>query len=362
MKFASVPEPTGKRGAQRRVDRIRAFREELRQLEHEGVLLLPDAQKASLDAHLEATLASLAAEFDVDTTETQKQFSWGMRIASTLGGVALCAAVVLFFHRIWGLLTTPAQVAVLICTPLVALAGTEFAARRERTLYYASLLSLVAFGACVLNVNVLGTILNLTPGRGALLVWGVFALALAYSYRLRLPLAAGLVCLIGYVAASFASLWGWHWLSFMQKPENFLLGGVLLAAVPLAPFHRRYVEFGHVYRLVALLTLFLAILILSEAGQVSYLPWSNDTVEVIYQVVGFGVGAFTVWLGIRAGFPVAVNLGAGFFTVLLYLRFYHWWWDWMPGYLFFLVIGLISLGLLVVFRRLRSRMAGAAWS
>ncbi|MBK5292970.1 MAG: DUF2157 domain-containing protein [Acidobacteriia bacterium] len=358
-------EAAGKRDAQRRVDRIRAFREELAELEREGALLLPAAQKASLDAHLDATLAALTAEFDVDTTETQKQFSWGMRIASTLGGVALCAAVVLFFHRIWGFLTTPLQVAVLILTPLLALAATEFAARRERTLYYASLLSLVALGACVLNLNVLGTIFNLTPGRGALLVWSAFALALAYAYRLRLPLAAGLVCLVGFIAASFASLWGWHWLSFPQRPENFLIGGVLLAAAALTTVNpigkRGYREFGPVYQMIALLTLFLAILILSEKGQISYLPWSEHMVEGIYQVMGFAVAGITVWLGIRAGFSIAVNLGAGFFLILLYLRFYHWWWDWMPGHFFFLVIGLISLGLLAVFRKLRARMAGAAW-
>jgi predicted RND superfamily exporter protein len=36
-----------------------------------------------------------------------------------------------------------------------------------------------------------------------------------------------------------------------------------------------------------------------------------------------------------------------------------WWWDWMPKYLFFLVIGLISVALLVVFKRLRARLLGA---
>jgi hypothetical protein len=32
----------------------------------------------------------------------------------------------------------------------------------------------------------------------------------------------------------------------------------------------------------------------------------------------------------------------------------------MPGYLFFLIIGMVSIGLLAVFRRLRMRMAEAA--
>ena len=85
-----------KREAQRRVDRIRAFREELAALRREGVVVLDAEQQARLDEHLQQTLAALATRFDVDTTESQKQISWGMRIASTIAGLALCTAVVLF--------------------------------------------------------------------------------------------------------------------------------------------------------------------------------------------------------------------------------------------------------------------------
>ena len=206
--------------AQQRADRIRAFREELAELKCEGALTLDAAQRAALENHLQRTLATLAERFDVDTTESQKQIAWGMRIASTLGGLALCAAVVLFFHSFWGFLSIPAQVAVAVMTPLLLLAATEFAARRERTLYYASLLSLVTFGAFVLNLNVLGSIFNLTPSPTALLAWGAFGLLLAYTFHLRLPLAAGLVCLVAYLAASFSSWWSGHWLSFPEKARE----------------------------------------------------------------------------------------------------------------------------------------------
>jgi len=353
-------EAAGKREAQQRADRIRAFREELAELEREGALALDDAGRARLESHLQRTLAALAERFDIDTTESQKQISWGMRIASTLGGLALCAAVVLFFHRFWGFLGVPAQVAVLVVTPLVLLAATEFAARRERTLYYASLLSLVSFGAFVLNLNVLGSIFNLTPTCNALLAWGAFALLLAYTYRLRLPLAAGLVCLLGYTAAVSSSWHGWHWLSFPERPENFLPGALILMLVPVVRVRRRYAEFDWLYRTLGLLTFFLAILILSEAGVLSYLPMRDTAVKTMYQVVGFGAAGLAMWMGARGHLPGVVNLGAAFFTVYLYLRFYHWWWDWMPGYLFFLVVGLISIGLLALFRKLRVRTAEAA--
>ena len=361
---AGIPmgESAGKREAQQRADRIRAFRGELAQLEREGALTLEAAQREALETHLQRTLAALAERFDIDTTESQKRISWGMRIASTLGGLALCIALGLFFLRFWGFLGLGVQVALLVVTPLLLLWATEFAARRERTLYYASLLSVATFGAFVLNLNVLGSMFNLTPSRGALLAWGVFGLLLAYRYRLKLPLAAGLVCLLSYLAASISSWWGWHWLSFPQKPENLLVSGLILIAIPAIRFHRRYAEFDWVYRNLGLLTVYLAILILSESGAQSYLPLRDSAVQTMYQVLGFAAAGLAIWAGIRARLAGVADIGAIFFAVLLYLRFYHWWWDWMPGYLFFLVISLVAIGLLVLFQRLRTRMAEAALS
>jgi len=73
--------------------------------------------------------------------------------------------------------------------------------------------------------------------------------------------------------------------------------------------------------------------------------------------VGFAAAGLSVWAGIRSGLPAVANMGAGFFALLLYLRFFDWWWDWMPGYLFFLIIAAVSIGLLAVFRRLRPQSA-----
>src|SRR5438132_11662265 len=116
--------------AQQQADRLRIFREELRELERQQVLQLTPDQRARFDAWSAARLSELASHYDVDTSVSQKRVSWGMRIVSTLGGLAICAAVALFFTRFWGYLGTPAQVAVVIFAPLAALAGTEYAARR----------------------------------------------------------------------------------------------------------------------------------------------------------------------------------------------------------------------------------------
>ena len=115
--------------AQKRADLIRAFRDELQNLEGDRILVLPDEQRARLTRYHDETLRDLAREFDVDTTDAQKQMSWGMRIASFLGALALCAAVVLFFYRFWGLLSTPVQVAILLAAQNVAVLGTDLATR-----------------------------------------------------------------------------------------------------------------------------------------------------------------------------------------------------------------------------------------
>jgi hypothetical protein len=46
--------------------------------------------------------------------------------------------------------------------------------------------------------------------------------------------------------------------------------------------------------------------------------------------------------------------------VYLYVRLHEWWWDLMPRYLFFLLVGLIALGLLILFQRLRRKTGAAA--
>ena len=91
----------------------------------------------------------------------------------------------------------------------------------------------------------------------------------------------------------------------------------------------------------------------------SYLPWSNTAIENGYQLLGFAGSALTVWLGIRRHWPGVVNLGSTFFVLYLYTKLFDWFWDWMPKYLFFLLLGLVAVLLLVVMRRFRARTGEA---
>ena len=75
-----------------------------------------------------------------------------------------------------------------------------------------------------------------------------------------------------------------------------------------------------------------------------------------YQILGVLLSAGVVAHAVRLGQGGLVNLGSVAFVVFLYVRLHAWFWDWMPKYLFFFLLGLTALGLLLVFRHLRSRL------
>ena len=343
----------GKEEAQKRADRVRAFREELSQLEQEQVIVVSENQRQSIATYHDKLLADFAGAFDVDTTSTQKQLTLGLRIVSFLGAVAISAAVFFFFYRFWGVLSTAAQVAVLVALPMLFTIGVEIAARKEKTLYFASIIGLVAFAAFVLNLSMLGQIFSITPSQKAFVVWAAFAFVLAYTYGIRILLVAGILALSGYLAATAGTWAGCYWLDFGERPENFIVSGILLFVISFIP-HRKYEEFPPFYRILGLLQVLIAMLILADWGRLSYFMIAPQSVEHFYQVAGFICSGLLIWLGIRKHWSGVTNVGSTFFTILLYTKFYDWWWEWMPKYLFFLIVGLVAILLLLVLKRLRT--------
>lgn len=344
--------------AQRRVDRMLSFDEELKELEAKGILRLSAEDHNRLDNYHRSLLDELTRLFDIDVSGSQKQLSWGMRIVSLLGALAISAAIFFFFYRFWGLLATSTQVAILIAAPLLATIAADFAARCERSGYFTGILALVALTCFILDLSVIGRIFNITPSQNAFLAWGAFAFLFAYGYGLRLMLVAGMACLLAFLAATVGTWSGCYWLSFGERPENFIVAGALLTLVPLIP-HRRHPRFANSYRIFGLLTVFIAILILANWGGASYLAGSPEIIEYGYQRAGFVLAAAVIALGIRRRWAGVTNLGATFFVLYLYTKFFDWWWDWLPKYLFFLLLGLVAIGLLLVLQRLRSSHQGA---
>ncbi|MGE5358066.1 MAG: DUF2157 domain-containing protein [Bacteroidales bacterium] len=351
--------PATREQAQQRADQVRAFRAEFDRLQAEGVLAVSSEQAAAIRRHHDGVLEDLAKRFDVDRTAAERQMSLGMRVASLLGAIALSAAVFLFFYRFWGLLSVPLQVVLLASAPIVAAAAVEVAARREKTLYIASLLALVAFASFVLGLSVVGSIFNMPPSFGAFLAWALFALLLAYAYRLRLLLFIGILCAGTWLGALLTSLTGAWWGNLMLRPENFVIAGALSLAMARLSTRLGDREFAYVYRATGCAALLLPMLWLSEIGEISYLPIDPSFIRHGYDVAGFALGMATVWFAIRRGWTETVNGGGLFLALFLCLKLYDWCWDWMPRYLFFLTIGVVAIALIAVLQRLRGRRSAA---
>ena len=351
--------PRTREAAQRRADQIRAFRQEVDQLAEEGALCLSEAQRQALAVHHDGLLAGFARSFDIDVDVRARQLSWGMRIASLLGALALAASVFFLFRQFWGLFSEEAQAGILVAASLATFSVTMLVRARDATGYFTKLAAMVAFACFVLNVAMLGQIFNITPSDNALLPWAAYGLLLAYLCDLRLLLVAGLACLIAFLAARVGTWSGVYWIHFGERPENFIPAAVAFFILPHWVRHVRHEQFPAVYRLMGLLAFFLPVLVLSHWGRGSYLDWPASTVvEHCYQIAGFISSALAIWLGLKKEWTETVNTGVVFFVIFLYTKFYDWWWELLPKYLFFLILGLTAVLVLLAMKRLR-RSGGA---
>lgn len=349
--------------AQQRADDIGVFNRELSRLEAEQVLQLGESQRSHLQSHQQALLAQYRATFDIDQNSQARQLSLGMRIASFLGALALAASVFFLFYQFWGLFGEVAQVAILLGASLGSFALTLWVQGRDSSGYFSKLAALVAFACFVLNIVMLGQIFNITPSDQALLPWAAYALLLAYATEARLLLVAGILCLLAFIAARVGTWAGIYWLGFGQRPENFLPAALLIFAVPLLISQRRFDGFAMPYRVFGLLALFLPLLVLAHWGDGSYLDYPASAIEAVYQLLGFIVAGVVIWLGVRRDWSDVVNTGLSFFVIFLYTKLFDWWWQSMPKYLFFLLLGLSAVLILLILRRLRSAnglLAGSA--
>lgn len=351
-----MSEAISKSDAQKRADRIRQFNQELQHLQHDGVLRLSTEQRQAVSAYHEDLLRKFAEVFDIDVGHREKQLSLGMRIASFLGALGFSASLFFLFYRFWGAFPTTIQVVVLLGVPLLLLTVTWYVSRREHTGYFSKILALLTLAAFVLNLVMYGQMFNLVPTQNAFLAWSALAFLLAYATGARLLVAAGIIALAGFLSAQMGTWSGCYWLHFGERPENFFAAAAVIFLLGTWT-QRSYQDFLVIYRIFGLLLFFVPLLILANWGRVSYLPYSSQAVEVLYQTVGFLFSAAAIFVGMRTGWRDVVNCGNVFFVILLYTKFFDWWWEWMPKYLFFLIIGLTALLFLLVFQRLR-RAAG----
>jgi hypothetical protein len=342
-----------KETAQSRADQITAFQAELLAAEHDAVLSLSSEQHSAITQYHDDLLSQLSSAFDIDASHQQKQLSLGMKIASFIGAIGMAASIFFLFYQFWGSLSTTQQVSILITAPVIGLLMTIYAASKEKTGYFSKLFGLVTLSCFVLNLSMFGQIFNITPTPNAMLIWAIFAFLLAYAADARLLLAAGIISISAFLSAQTGTWGGGYWISFGERPENFFPTALLLLLVSTLP-HQQFVGFRPIYRVFSMLFFFIPVLILSNWGAISYLNLSTGTIEILYQIAGFIMSAAAIWLGIKKSWPDMVNTGNVFFTIFLYTKIYDWWWELMPKYLFFLVIGLSAILMLLIFKRLRN--------
>ena len=346
--------------AQQRADDIQAFRREAQRLQAEHAWPLDDAPLAQIAAHHEQLLAQYRAGFDIDPDQQSKRLSLSMRIVSLLGALALAASLLFFFYQFWGLFGEATQVGILLGFSLGSLLLTFALRRRDPSGYFAKLAATLALACFMLNIYMLGQIFNITPSDKALLPWGAYALLLAYACNARLLLVIGLVCLLAFCVSRIGSLIGFYWLYAGERPENLLLPGLLLFLLPQWLSQARYSGFASAYRVVGLLALFGPMLVLANWAEGSYLRLDAELIENAYQLLGFAASALLVWLGSRRDWPEVALFGQLAFILFLGIKMVDWWWELLPKYLFFLILGLAAILVLLILGRLRRGYKGGA--
>lgn len=339
--------------AQGRVEQVHAFEQELAELEEEGVLSLSQESALLVKNYHQGLLSKLSKSYDVDITSQAKQLTLGMKIASLVGALAMAISVFFLFYQFWGYLDTWAQVSILITAPVSLFLLSLYLTQKETGAYFSKIAALVSLACFVLNLSMLGQIFNITPSPNAFLVWAAFSFLLAYACNARLLVFFAVLSLSCFIAMKLGTWGGMYWISFGERPENFLLPGVVIFLIPQIFNHKHFSGFEAIYRVMAMIITFLPILILSNWGKISYLPWDADFTEGFYQVLGFVLAALAIWLGIKRHWGDVVNTGNVFFILFLYTKLFDWWWDWMPKYIFFFLLGLSALLTLLIFKRIR---------
>jgi hypothetical protein len=343
---------------QQRVAAILAFRDEVARLEAEGAIA-PDAPAlAAIRAHHDAILSGLAARGDVDISAATARLSLGMRVATLLGTIALSAAYGLFVRTHWGSLSLPIQLVLVSLPPLLLIALTDLAARWERTGYVASLIATVAVIAFAIDLGTLGALFNLPDSRSALLLVGLVALLLAYGYGLTLPLLVGIGGLGGWLWTLGAIPLGLWWRDGFAVLEPLVLVGALALTVP--SWVREPASFAPWWRGLGAAALVLGLLAVEQNGALSAFA-ADDVhgIEIAYQVIGAVILAGLILWGVRRDHRLVMQIATAGAVIYLFMRLVDWFWDLVPQWLFFLIVGATALAVLLLLRWLRRvRMAG----
>ena len=80
-----------------------------------------------------------------------------------------------------------------------------------------------------------------------------------------------------------------------------------------------------------------------------------DAHAFIGQVIGAGVFVGLAWYGIRRDDRLLARSGGAALLLFLLFRMFDWFWQAIPDWLFFLLMGALAFGVLLILRRQRRR-------
>ena len=123
-------------------------------------------------------------------------------------------------------------------------------------------------------------------------------------------------------------------------------------------------EFGRrresVFYLIGLLGLFGLLGKLLISPEASLLPLSPEMLEVVYTGLPFVVAGLAIWWSIRRQSEASTYISATVLALYTLVKYFDWFWGDWPHYLFFLLLGAISVAVIIVLRRLRHLMRAAS--
>lgn len=326
--------------SKQRQQQVHAFQLELQLLEQEGILELEPEQHEKLAAYYK--------QLGNKQHSSSQQLSLAMRLSALFAALALSAAVYFFLQVFWHDMALSAQLLIAIASPLIFLLAAQFSSLRGQDIYFPHLFACLSWVSFVLNLNLVADLFNLEPATSALLLYGAYAVILAYLYQSKLLCSLALLFISAFLVSKFQVSSISY--ALVENPELYFIPAALIFLIAkLTPY------FSATYRGTSWAMVLFCCLLLAWAPSDSLLNLSNNITENLYHILGLAISIAAISLGIRKAWHESYKIGVFFFVVFLYSKVISWWADDMlPAYLFFLLVGLMAVLCLLVFKRLHA--------
>ena len=336
-----------------RARQVLTWREEEAALAREGVVRADDPTLTAIRAHHDALLAGFASAGNVDLTREEERLSAGMRLATMLGAAALSIAWAMLASSLWQGLGPAAKLAMVWVPALALLPATGVAALREPSGYIANIVGTVGTIAMAMAGFATFDMHGMDSPRIPFLLFGAYGLFVAYRYRLVLPLLVAIVGAGAFVWSLEAMLLRSPVNDTFEHLEPLILVG-LGAYLVGATRRGDPPAFSLVWRLAGIVAMVFPLLLLGLTTDGSWFG-RGHTSELIYQLVGLLAFVAMVWLGLRRDDVILARGGATALVLFLFFRMVDWFWEAIPDWLFFLLMGGLAFGVLLVLRAVRER-------